>query len=129
MNSLKCRRLSAISLVTCVAILGAIGCGKDPGPPPPLALEQIPVEMQKAFDNAEPEAKESVGRLTSALETKDYPVAYEEVQALCNLPGESKEQRVLAARALLTITGLLQTAQAQGDERAANALKLRQMTR
>jgi len=85
--------------------------------------------MQKAFNNAEPQAKEAVGRLTSALQSKDYPAAFQEVQALCSLPGETREQRALAARALLTITGLLQTAQAEGDERAAAALRLRQMSR
>jgi len=129
MNSMKHRIVNTIVLIASMAVLGPCGCGKDPGPPPPLAVEEIPAQMRKAFNGAESEAKDTVGRLTAALQSKDYPAAYEEVQALCSLPGETREQRSLAARALLTITGLLQTAQAQGDERAATALRLRQMNR
>jgi hypothetical protein len=127
--SMKHRLVKTIGLIASLAMLGPAGCDKDPGPPAPLAAEAIPAEMQKAFNSAAPEAKDSVSRLTSALQGKDYPAAYEEVQALCSLPGETSEQRALAARALLTMTGLLQTAQAQGDERAAAALRLRQTSR
>jgi hypothetical protein len=129
MNSMKLPIVNAIFLVAGLAVLGPAGCGKDPGPPPPLAAEQIPNEMQKVFNNAGPEAKDTAGRLSAALQSKDYPVAYQEVQVLCTLPDETREQRALAARTLLTITGLLQTAQDQGDERAAVALRVRQMTR
>ncbi len=121
--------VSFICFTACVALLAAPGCGKEPGPPPPLSVEAIPGEMQKVFNTAEPEAKDTVGRLTLALQSKDYPAAYQEVQTLCGLRGETKEQRALSARALLTITGLLQSAQAQGDQNATAALKLRQMTR
>jgi hypothetical protein len=121
--------LSAICLLTSMALLGPAGCSQSSGPLPPLAAEQMPAEMQKAFGNARAEVKDAAGRATAALGAKDYPAAYQEVQALCNLPGETKEQRRLAARALLTITGLLQAAQAQGDSGAATALKLRQTSR
>jgi hypothetical protein len=129
MNTMKRHLVTGIYIIANIVVLGPIGCNRDSGPPPPLAVEQIPAEMQKAFNSAGTEAKEVVGRLISALQNKDYPTAYQEVQDLCNLPVETREQRELAARALLTITGLLQTAQAQGDERAATALKLRQTSR
>jgi hypothetical protein len=112
-----------------MAVLGPVGCSRNAGPPQPLAVEQIPAEMQKAFNNAGPEIKDSVGHLISALQSKDYPTAYQEVQVLGNFPDETSEQRTLDARALLTLTELLQAAQAQGDERAASVLKLRQMNR
>jgi hypothetical protein len=129
MKSSRIQFIKTICLVTSTAIFGLAGCGKEAGPPPPLAVEQIPAEMQKAFNNSAPEARDAMSRLVSALQNKDYPAAYQEIQTLCVLPGESKEQRALAARAQLTITGLLQTAQAQGDEKAADALRLRQTTR
>jgi hypothetical protein len=129
MKSMKGQPFSMICFIASMSFLGLIGCNKDSGPPPPLPVEQIPAAMQKSFNSAEPEARDIVGRLTSALRTNDYPAAYQEVQSLCSLPGETRAQRTVAARALLTITGLLQTAQAQGDERSANALKLRQMSR
>jgi hypothetical protein len=129
MNSTNNILVSAISLVAGLAILGSAGCGRKPGPPPPLAVEQIPAEMQKSFKTAGPEIQDAVARITAALQSNDYPVAYQEVQNLCILPDETAGQRGLAARALLTVTGLLQTAQAQGDERAAAALTLRQTSR
>jgi hypothetical protein len=129
MNAIQRRVVTIIGLAASLAVLGPAACDKDPGPPAPLKVEAIPAEMQKVFNTAEPEAKDTVGRLTTALQSKDYPAAYLEVQALCSLRGETKEQRELSARALLTITGLLQSAQAQGDQNAAAALKFRQMTR
>ena len=123
------RLVSAFCVLAAIALLGPAGCSQSPGPLPPLAAEQLPAAMQKAFKDARPEAKETIGRLASALEGKDYPAAYQEVQALCNLQDQTREQRVLAARALLTITGLLHAAQAQGDHGAATALKLRQVSR
>jgi hypothetical protein len=42
---------------------------------------------------------------------------------------ENDTQRDDCARALMTLTGLLQAAQAQGDEKAATALQQRQMSR
>jgi hypothetical protein len=123
------RSLNALCFAASLAVFGLAGCGKNPGPPPPLSVEQIPAELQKAFNNTGSETKEVVGRVISTLQSKDYPTAYEEIQTLCALPDETQEQRLLAARALLTLTGLLQTAQSQGDERAAAALKLRQTSR
>jgi hypothetical protein len=126
---MKDRLVTAIYLVTLLVVLGSVGCGKNPGPPPPLPVEQIPAELQKAFNSAGTEAKDVVGRVISALQSKDYPTAYEKIQTLCALQEETKEQRLLAARVLITLTGLLQTAQAQGDESAAAALRLRQTSR
>ncbi|MGO8677748.1 MAG: hypothetical protein ACLQVX_17975 [Limisphaerales bacterium] len=126
MNS---RLLIPIWLLVGLTLLGPAGCGRSPAPLSPLAAEQIPAEMQRAFNNARPEVKDAIGRITAALQAKDNPAAYQEVQALCKLPGQTKPQRLLAARALLTVTGLLQASQAQGDPDAAAALKLRRLTR
>ncbi len=107
-------------------ILGVFSCSRDPGPPAPLAVEQIPAELNKTFQHAKPEVRELVTKLTAALQTKDYPAAYQAVQALGNAQGSTKEQQELAARVMLEITRLLQTAQAQGDENANMALKVYQ---
>ncbi len=97
--------------------------------PPPLAAEQIPAEVQKAFGKAALPVKETADRMVASLQRKDYPAAYQDVQFLCNLPGETKQQRLLAARSMLAITSLLQAAQAQGDQQAAAALKVYQSTK
>jgi hypothetical protein len=110
----------------CFALLisfGPVGCNRSASqPPPPLAVEQIPAEMDKAFAKASADVKETVNQLKGSLEVKDYVVASQTIQVLFNLPVGTKEQRMVSARAMLTINGLLQTAQAQGDQRAAAAL-------
>jgi hypothetical protein len=100
------------------------GCNRDPGPPPPIAVEQIPAEMQKAFAKAPSETREIVTQLNNNLEKKDYPAAYVAVQSLVNLPVATKEQRAISLRASLALNGLLQTAQAQGDKQATEVLTM-----
>ena len=109
--------------------LGTLGCHHEDGPPPPLAAEQIPSEFAVGYKNAKPELKDLADKVLKALEAKDYPSAHQAVQDLAMSPAANKAQQTLAARALITITGLLQTAQAQGDEKAANALKVYQSTK
>ena len=110
--------------VIALAFLCAVGCHHEDGPPPPLAAEQIPAEFAASYKNAKPELKDLADKVLKALEAKDYPAAHQAVQDLAMSPAANKAQQILAARALLTITGLLQTAQAQGDEKAAAALNL-----
>jgi len=112
-----------------LALLGASGCHRSAGPLPPLPAEQIPAEMQRVFAKAGPEIKNLVAELDAALKSKDYVSAYQRAQSLGSLPAASKEQRRAAARALLTVTSLLQSAQAQGDQDAAALLKYQQRTR
>jgi len=112
-----------------ILLLFLAGCSKEPGPPPALAVEQIPAELEKAFKQAKQETKDVVGELNSGLQNKDYADAYDAVQALGNIPDTTKEQRMLVSRAMLTIYGLLQTAQANGDDRAAAAIRYHQMTK
>jgi hypothetical protein len=126
-NSALLQKLTG--LIAVVAILGAVGCNRTPGPPPPLPAEQIPVEMQKAFAKTSTEVKDLIAEIERALSSKDYPAAYQRVQVICNLPEATQEQRQVSTRALLTLTALLQAAQAQGDQGAAAVLKQHQRTR
>jgi hypothetical protein len=119
----------AFLLVLGSALMLGGGCAKDPGPPPPLVVEQIGPELDKAFKEAKAEPKELVAKVNSSLQAKDYTIAYDAIQALCSLPDATKEQRSLSARAMLTIHGLLQEAQAQGDEKAGAALRYHQSTK
>jgi hypothetical protein len=112
-----------------LTLFGFAACNRTAGPPPPLAVEQIPAEMEKVYGKATPEDKDMVARLNSALQNKDYPAAYQFVQALCNTPVATKEQRMTSVRAMLTITSLLQTAQAQGDPNAAAVLSFQKRNR
>ena len=88
-----------------------------------MAAEQLPAEFDKGFKSAKPEVKELAGKVVSAVQAKDYPAAFAAVQSLATVPGTTRPQQSLAARALITITCLLQTAQSQGDEKAAEVMK------
>jgi hypothetical protein len=105
-----------------LSFAAASGCGKPPAPPTPLALEQIPSEMQKVFVTAKAPIKSAVEEIKGALEKKDYPGAYQRVQALCELPELGQDQRMVLTRTSLTLVGLLQTAQTQGDPEATKML-------
>lgn len=118
-----------ICLALGLAAWGACGCSRNAGPPPPLAAEQIPAAMEQAFHQAAAETKEAAGQVVSAVQSKDYPKASAVAQALSERPDLTSDQRLLVARALLTLNGLLQAAQAHGDENAAAALKFHQMTK
>jgi hypothetical protein len=118
-----------IWIMSSPVLLLLAGCSKEPGPPPPLAVEQIPAELEKAFKQAKQDPKDLVTKLNSSLQSKDYPDAYDAVQALGNVPEATKEQRMLVSRAMLTIYGLLQAAQAQGDDKASAAIRYHQMTK
>jgi hypothetical protein len=119
----------AVRAIPVLAILGCFACNRDPGLPPPLAVDQIPAEFQKAFGTAQSEIKDLALQVSSAVQTNDYSAAFASVQALCNASGTTKEQSLLAARAMLAINGLLQTAQSKGDEQAAETLKVYQRTK
>ncbi len=107
----------------------ALGCSRNPGPPPPLPAEQIAPEMQKAFAKAGTEVKDLIGEIERALQSKDYTAAYQRLQMISRMPDSTPEQRMITARASLTLTALLQAAEAQGDEKAATALKLQRSSR
>jgi len=104
-------------------LFGLAGCSRSGSqPPPPLAVEQIPTEMNKAFAKAPADVKDVVNQLNTTLGAKDYVAASQAIQTLFNLPVATKDQRMVTVRSMLTINSLLQTAQAQGDQKAAAVL-------
>ena len=115
--------LKLTAFLAALTLVCAIGCRRNEGPPPPLPAEQIPMELKKSFGQASPEIKGLVGEIERALESKDYPAAYQRVLLLCNLSEATKEQRLVATRAMLTLTASLRAAQVQGDANAAAVLQ------
>lgn len=117
--------MNHLRTVTCVALLvvcfAAIGC-REKGPPPPLAAENIPAEFEKGFRKAKPSVKELATQVVTALQAKDYPAAHAAAHQLCAAPEATDAEKRLAVGAMLTITTLLQEAQAQGDQKAAEVL-------
>jgi len=115
--------VTAFALILLFPWVVSPGCSRESGPPPALSAEQLPVEFDKAFAKAKPGVKELAARVSSAVQAKDYAAAHQAVQALCAATDTTKTQKTLAERAFLTITDLLKTAQAQGDQKAAETLQ------
>jgi len=119
------KNLTGLLVVFAVTLTVGVftGCNQSTAPPSPLAADQIPVELQKAYSKAKPEFKDVVQKIGSALQEKDYPGAYGGIQILFNATEGTKQQRSVTARAMLTINQLLQDAQAKGDTKAAAAIQ------
>jgi hypothetical protein len=101
----------------------AFGCDQDSSPPPPLPVEQLPVALEKAFQQAQGDAKALTDEIIASARAADYPKVFAGLQVLARVPGLTKEQTSVTSRGMLTVNGLLQTAQTQGDTKAADALK------
>jgi hypothetical protein len=106
-----------------VILICASGCKPKDTMPAPLPADQLPAVMQQAFASAPASAKALASEVVAAVQAKDYSKALSQVQALTVVPKLKKEQISVASRALITINELLQAAQAQGDQNAAQTLQ------
>lgn len=99
-------------------------CDRTVPPPTPLTEQEFSSVVERAFAGGKPpQAKEFATQLIEAFKAKDYSKAFGSAQSLSAVPDLSQEQANIVARASLTISALLQTAQAQGDTKAATTLQ------
>jgi len=119
--------LSTIALV--LALGFAAGCDRSSTPPAPLAAADFSAAFDKAFMKAKPEAKDLSNQLVAAVQAKDYSKAFATVQSLGVREDLSKDQISLITRASITVNSLLQSAMAQGDQKAAETIKLYHSTK
>jgi hypothetical protein len=120
-----------VFVCACLACLlaAAFGCNRQVGPPAALGVDQIPSEFERVFKSATPPAKELAQQVSTAVGTNGLLGAFSAVQDLCGTSGLSKEQNMLAIRAMLAIKARLQDQQNQGDESAGVALRSYQKSR
>ena len=119
-------------LLTFVLMLGLgfiVGCSRNSGPPPPLAAAELPAAFGKAFGTAKPEAKALANQVVAAVQAQDYSKAFNDLQMLINRADLTKDQMSVATRGVATVQTLLQSAQTQGDAKAAETLKTYQSTK
>jgi hypothetical protein len=64
-----------------------------------------------------------VGEILQQFQGKDYPAAYQGVNSLLSMSGITPAQSTLAGRVMLTLSGLMQAAQAQGDQNSSAMLE------
>lgn len=108
-----------------LAVLLAIGagCGKSGSAPAVMPVEQLAAELGKAFHDTKPETGNLAGDIISSLNSSNYSQAYVGLQSLAKEPGLTKQQNKTLASELLTVNQLLQSAQTQGDQKAAQVLQ------
>ncbi len=120
---MKLLHVVSICSVSLFLLLGAVGCSKSGSSLEPLAIEQLPSALEKAFGKAKPGVKELADQVIASVKAQDYPRAHQGLQNLSVAPGLTKEQTSVAARGVLTINSLLQSAEAKGDQKAAATLE------
>lgn len=126
---MKKTQLHLVLLALLLPLLSVVSCSKNSGPPPTLTAAELPAAMEKAFEKASPEAKELASQIVTAVQAKDFPKAYQNVQMLAGMPSLSKQQVSVASSAMATVNTLLQEAQAQGDAKAAQAIQIHRATK
>ena len=117
-------RPKIIGLVLLLPLLFGVGCDQSSAPPTAMAVEELPAVFAKAFSQAKPEAKELANQIVASVQAKDYSKSYLDLQSLLGRPDLTKQQVSVTSSALLTVNALLQAAQAQGDAKAAETIKI-----
>jgi hypothetical protein len=112
-----------ISVAFVLLLLLGLGCSRNSPPPTPFTEAELPGALEKAFTAAKPQAKELATQVVTSVQAKDYSKAFWGIQTLAGAPDLTKDQAKVTARATLTISSLLQSAQVQGDAKAAATLK------
>lgn len=108
-----------ISLVSMLVLLGTSGCNKGDTLQMALPLEELPAAFEKAFIKAKPGLKTLANEIVASVKAKDYPKAFAQLQSLALATDLTKEQSRTMGRATITVSELLQAAEAKGDEKAA----------
>ena len=111
------------------ALLMFAGCSREAAAPAPLPLEQVPTAVTTAFDNATPEIKAAAADFAASVKGNEIPTAFEQLQDVTSRPDLTPAQRATAARAMMSVAQQLQAAAANGDPKAAEALKRYQGSR
>lgn len=111
------------ALALLLLIICGLGCKPQATMPTPLPVAELPAALEKAFRVAPAEAKDMAGQVVALVQAQDYPKAHPQLLALAATPKLTREQLDVTARGLVTLNELLQAAQAQGDEKAAQALE------
>jgi hypothetical protein len=105
------------------------GCSEEKSPVTPIALEEVPAALSKAFASGKAEAKETSGQTVVAVQAKDYAKAATLLEKLRQRPDLTPQQGRTVAGAAMSVHAALVEAEAKGDQQAADVLKMQRMTK
>lgn len=126
---MKLLRLKTLLLVLLLPLLFGLGCDRSSAPPSPLSAAEMPAIFTKAFGKAKPEVKAVADQIVAAVQAQDYSTAFNGLNSFVGKGNLTKEQTEVTSRALLTVNNLLQEAQAKGDAKAAETIKVYHSTK
>jgi len=115
--------IHGFTIALVLVLMVGVGCERKVAPPTPLPVEQLQAALDKAFSKAKADTKELASQVVAAVQAQDYTKAYTGLQNLLGKSGLTKEQINVTTRGSMTVMTLLQSAQASGDAKAADALK------
>jgi hypothetical protein len=121
--------VTRITFALFLLLIAGLGCKKDVPPPTVLPVDQFAATFNKAFAGAKAETKDLAAQIVTAVQAQDYSKAFSQLQSLTSVPGLTKDQQHVLARALLTVNDLLAAAQSQGDQKAAQTIQTYQRNR
>ena len=126
-------KLAARPVLLAVLVLGVClvsGCGDSvTQPAKAISLDQIPVELGKAFGSANPDAKEFSDQAVAAVQSKDFSKASVALETLSKRPDLNKIQSRTVAGAAIAVNAALLEAESKGDQQAAETLNIRRLTK
>jgi hypothetical protein len=105
------------------------GCSEAERPVAPIALEEIPTALSKAFASGKAESKDISAQTAVAVQAKDYAKAATLLETLRQRPDLTTQQGRTVAGAAMSVHSALATAEANGDQQAAEVLKAQRMTK
>ena len=106
-----------------LSLVFVLSCGKTDAPPPePLDPSNLVSELQTQFADADAEIKPMVDEVIKFYQDKNYIGAFQALDKVLFRSDLDEKSRILASRASLTISNLLDDQAAKGDE-AAKRLK------
>ena len=105
------------------------GCSQKVEPPKPLPVEQISTSLQTAFKGANVEVGNLASAAAGAVQSREYDKALFVLQSLSTHSGLTREQRDIAARALLTVNQELAAQATTGNPQAAKTLEYQRMNK
>ena len=95
------RRLTQF-FITCLCAGLWLGCGRKSNQDP-LPVADIPTALTNAFELAGPNVKAIAHRAVAFIQSKNFSLAYNDLETLKLMPDLTEKQKAVVERAMLTV--------------------------
>ena len=95
-------RLLTQLFITCLCVGLWSGCGGT-STGGPLKVADIPTALTNVFESSGTNVKAIANRAAFSIQSKNFPLAYHDLETLKLMPDLTEEQKALVKRAMLTV--------------------------